>query len=249
MSQAYEAPRQTEVARLRFEISAARKFCKKYTVRAGVFLVRILSAWLSQPVTYNHTVRHSSHAPRGSRITEHVVCVLLQNSHTSLDNTEHVHSFLFSTLSSSHVSHPPLSKHKPCGDLRPHLSGALAEPPSFTGYEPKQLAKKQDHRHFTEDKRFAEHEDLRVNPLFFHRLSVVSTHDTAESIVTPPPDSDSDDEQIRALLASLLYLQEREANADRSQVYHSARENLMSSSSQDPMSTGKLVALFSSKKG
>ena len=34
----------------------------------------------------------------------------------------------------------------------------------------------------------------------------------------PPPDSDLDDEQIRALLASPLYLQEREANAERSQV-------------------------------
>ena len=31
------------------------------------------------------------------------------------------------------------------------------------------------------------------------------------------------------------------------QVYHSERENLMSSSSQDPISTGKPVALFSSK--
>ena len=45
-----------------------------------------------------------------------------------------------------------------------------------------------------------------------------------------------------------LYLQEREANAERSQVYHSERENLMPSSSQDPIDTGKFVALFSSKK-
>ena len=35
-----------------------------------------------------------------------------------------------------------------------------------------------------------------------------------------PPESDLDDGQIRALLASPLYSQEREANADRSQVYH-----------------------------
>ena len=26
---------------------------------------------------------------------------------------------------SSHVLHPPFSEHKPCGDLQPHLSGAL----------------------------------------------------------------------------------------------------------------------------
>ena len=66
-----------------------------------------------------------------------------------------------------------------------------------------------------------------------------STHDSAESIATPP-ESDFDDEQLRALLASPLYLQERGA---------SERESLMSSSSQDPRSvTGKVVALFSSKK-
>ena len=53
--------------------------------------------------------------------------------------------------------------------------------------------------------------------------------------------------KIGALLASPLYLQEREANADRSQVYHSVRENLMSSSSQDSKSTGKPVVLFSSR--
>ena len=40
-----------------------------------------------------------------------------------------------------------------------------------------------------------------------------------ESIATPsPPESDLDDEQIRALRASPQHLQEREASADRSQV-------------------------------
>ena len=86
-----------------------------------------------------------------------------------------------------------------------------------------------------------------VKPLFLHRPSITSTYDSAESIATPPPESDLDDEQIRALLASLLYLPEREASADRSQVYLSVREKLMSSSSQDPKSTRKPVALFSSK--
>ena len=64
-----------------------------------------------------------------------------------------------------------------------------------------------------------------------------------------PQEADFDDEQIRALLASPLYLQEREASAERSQVDHSERESLMSSSSQDPkpVGTGKPVALFSSK--
>ena len=57
-------------------------------------------------------------------------------------------------------------------------------------------------------------------------------------------DSDLDDDQIRAP----LYLQEREANGERSQVYHSVKENLMSSSSQDPIRPGKPVALLVSSK-
>ena len=88
-------------------------------------------------------------------------------------------------LSPSHVVHPPLSEHKPFGDLRPHLSGAVAEPPSFTGYEPKQLAENQDHRHFTEDKQLTDNEELRVKPLSFHQPITASTHDSAESIATP----------------------------------------------------------------
>ena len=46
-------------------------------------------------------------------------------------------------------------------------------------------------------------------PLFFHRPSITSTCDSAESIATPPPESDQDDEQIRALLAWPPFLQER----------------------------------------
>ena len=134
-----------------------------------------------------------------------------------------------------------------CADPRCNLSGALAELPSFTSYEPKQLDEPKDHRHFTEDNQFVEHEHLRVNLLFFHRPGIASTDDSAERIVTPPLDSDLEDEQIRALLASPLYVQEREANAERSQVYHPERENLMSSSSQDGISTGRPVALFSGK--
>ena len=36
-----------------------------------------------------------------------------------------------------------------------------------------------------------------------------------------PQEADLDDEQIRALLASPRYLLEREASAERSQIYHS----------------------------
>ena len=73
-----------------------------------------------------------------------------------------------------------------------------------------------------------------------------STYDSSESIVTPA-ESDFDGEELRALLGSPLYQQERGASAERSKVYHSGRKNLMSSSSQDPTSIGKPVAVFSSQ--
>ena len=180
--------------------------------------------------------------------------VLVTSRHVvkrTFDHTGHVHSFLiFDT------PHPLLSEIQPCADLRHPLSGALAEPPSITGYEPKQLAEYQDHQLFTEDEHFsehqdlAEHQDLRVKPLFFHRPTTTSTYDSAESIVIPSL-AYLDDEQIRALLASPRYLPEREASAERSQAYHSERESLMSSSSQGLKSVGteEPVALFSRHSG
>ena len=144
---------------------------------------------------------------------------------------------------SSLILNPFLSEHTPCGDLRPQLSGALAEPRP-TGCEPKQLAENTDYKHFTADEQLTEHKDLRVKPLSLHQPITASTYDSAESFATPPAESDLDDEQLRTLLVSPPYLQEREESAERSKVYHHERENLMSSSSQDPISTGKLVALF-----
>ena len=44
------------------------------------------------------------------------------------------------------------------------------------------------------------------------------TCDSAESVATLPPESDLDDEQILNQMASPLYLQEREASADRSSL-------------------------------
>ena len=92
---------------------------------------------------------------------------------------------------------------------------------------------------------FTETED-RVKTLSYNQSFLSSAQDSAESIATPQ-EADFDDEQLRTLLASQLYLQEREASAGRSQVYHSERENLMSRSSQDPTSAGKVVAVFSSQ--
>ena len=130
---------------------------------------------------------------------------------------------------------------QPCEDQRPQQSGALTELPHLTGYEPNRLAEDRDYRHFIGDGQFSEHEDLRVRPLSFHQSIMASTCDSAESIATPP-ESDWDE-----TTCSVLHLQEREASAERSQVYHSERENWMSSSSQDPTSTGKPIAVFSSQ--
>ena len=65
-----------------------------------------------------------------------------------------------------------------------------------------------------------------------------------------PQEADLDDEQLRALLASPRYLLEREASAERSQMYHSEREGLMSSASQGLHFNGtwKLVAWLSHQK-
>ena len=74
--------------------------------------------------------------------------------------------------------------------------GLLAETHTPTSYEPKDLTE--------------EDTSMLVKPMFFHRPKMTSTYDSAEGIATPPPpESDVDDEQIRNMLASPLYLQER----------------------------------------
>ena len=112
-----------------------------------------------------------------------------------------------------------------------HVSiGHLAEPTTFTGYEPK---------HLTGDKDLAEHEDLGVKPSFFHRPSTASTHDSAESIATPPSCvghgrwANSCSAGFTSVLVGVR---------SRSQVYHSVREKL-----DVPKSTERPVALSSSK--
>ena len=127
--------------------------------------------------------------------------------------------------SSMSASHGDL----PCADPSNVSFGPLTETHSPTGYEPKYLTE--------------EHNFILVKPMFFHGPSMTSTYESAESI-----ESDWDDEQIRNMLASPLYLQEREASADRSRLYHSSRENSVSSSSHFRESAGKLAAVFSHKR-
>ena len=95
-------------------------------------------------------------------------------------------------------------------------SGALTELPPLTGYEPNRIAEDQDYRYFTGDGQSTEHEDLRVRPFSFHQSITASTYDSAESIATLP-ESDLDDEQLRALLASPLctYRSEKQVQNDR----------------------------------
>ena len=82
----------------------------------------------------------------------------------------------------------------PCADPSNVFFGPMAEMHSLAGHEPKDLT--------------GESNSILVKPMFF-RSSMTSTCDPAESIATPLPESDLDDEQKRNTLASLLYLQER----------------------------------------
>ena len=126
-------------------------------------------------------------------------------------------------LSSSHVDFP-------CADPSNVSFGPTAETRSPISYEP--------------NSRIVDN-STEVKPMFFHRPSMTSTYDSAESIATLPPESDVDDEQIWNMLASPLYLQEREARADQPRVYHSFRENSVSSSSHFREIAGKPAAVFS----
>ena len=110
------------------------------------------------------------------------------------------------------------------------LFGPLAESNTPTGYEPNDLV------------------ELDNMEKFLNRSVMTSACDSAESIATPPLESDLDDEQIQVMLASPQYLQEREASADQHRVYHSCRENSVSSSSRFETSAGRPAALFSNKR-
>ena len=173
-------------------------------------------------------------------------CAFSKTAHISRNMSyialELTRTFSLCTSTPSYTSARPVttspivhsSEINPCHNTQQASIGYVADITPTTGHEPKDLAA---------------NDDVCVKPLFFHnKPSITSTYDSAESIATHPSESDFDDEQIRARLASPLYLQEREASADRSQVYHSVRENLVSSSFQVPKSSGKPVALLSSER-
>ena len=226
---------------------AALSVCvNRFTCRTPHFLMHSRCTALRTDIT--HT-RGSSH--QGLCLTKHSHFISARRV-PCFDAlyTKHLHSVLSCSGSRSFIH---------CEDPQPLQGGASAEElPPPTGYEPNgivdnQIVDNQENMHFTEEDQITELED-RVKSLSYNQSFLPSNQDLAESIATPPQ-LDFDDEQLPALLASPLYPLERGASAERSQVYHSERESLMSSSSQDPttggagkpVGTGKPVAVFSSQ--
>ena len=131
---------------------------------------------------------HITHT-RGSRL-EYNFCVLTLDIHTSR-SARHVPYFARNstprTCSPSLTSSgPSISNHTATICLL-HQGDTSAELPPPTVYEPNwivdnQIVDDQDNMHFTEDDQITELED-RVKCL---SLPVVSAHDSAESIATPP---------------------------------------------------------------
>ena len=108
----------------------------------------------------------------------------------------------------------------------PGVTDTLDSEP-LTGYEPNsivdnQIINEQEDITCTEDNQITEIGG-HVKSLSYNQSLLSSTQDSIESIATPQ-EADMDDEQLRTLLASPLYPQERGASAERSQVYHSERE-------------------------
>ena len=127
-----------------------------------------------------------------------------------------------------------------CADSRDVGGDGFTDPELRTSYEPKRSVDNttvtgQEIEHSTEESGIPDIEDKGKElicdpfPLPYNQSLLSSTYDSAESIATPLLESDLDDEQIRALLALPRYLPEREASAERSQIYYSEREGLMSS--------------------
>ena len=184
--------------------------------------MRILSACLSQLVvtvvqvasaTMSRTDSTHTRGSRPNNLRLKRIFVSCPNSshltsrhvvHRTFDHIGHVHSFLiYNTIFLTYLTYTFSASFNPVQvhDIVWVALWLSFHPSRVMG--PNSFAEYKDHQLFTEDKQFsehqdlAEHEDFRVKPLFFHPPSMASTYDSAESIVTPPPDSDLDDEQIQ----------------------------------------------------
>ena len=181
---------------------------------------------LSHRVNRNRCVSRNSHS---SHLQQHIARALVVVSSTL------EHYTIFDMHSSPTFYHTIYQTFIVVYFTMKYVSfGLMAETNSVTGYDPKDLTE--------------EDNSILVKPMFFHRPSMTSTCDSAESIATSPPESYWDNDQIQNMLGSPLYLQEGEPSADRSRVYHSLRENSVSSSSHFEMAQGSLLQCSHIKK-
>ena len=146
-----------------------------------------------------------------------------------------------------------------CADSRDLRGDGFADLEPRAGYEAERtvdnpIVTEQEIEHSTEESQIREIEDKGKELIYpfslpYNQSLFSSTQDSTESLATPQ-EAGFDDEQIRALLASPRYLLEREASAERSQIYHSEREGLTWSSSRilNFMGRGKLAAWLSHQK-
>ena len=82
-------------------------------------------------------------------------------------------------------------------------------------------------------------EEICVKLSSYSQSLTHSSYDSAESIA---PDSDLEDEQIRKMLASPLYIRERKENEGQARAYHSKREKIKTQSSRNPEASRKFDA-------
>ena len=141
-------------------------------------------------------------------------------------HTEHQHKFSLSPtspvlLSSSSPNPDLLSAHPFIHCEDPRQDGTSTEFHSSTGYEPKRTELNtivvNPQNQTTDDQ--DDIEEIGVKPLSYSQSLIRSAYDSAESIAAPP-DSDLEDEQLRKMLASPLYIREREENQGQVGAYH-----------------------------
>ena len=198
-----------------------------------------------------HITLHSFLVPHPWHKVIWIVCPKKSSSFAQCLTPCTVHSALCRHVSHYHWS--PKVDH-----IKNPKGVCFTNPEPFTGYEPNRIVDnqtitEQEIAHSTEESQITEIEDkeLTYDPfsLPYDQSSLYFTQDFFESIARPH-EADLDNEQLRALLASPWYLPERQEKAERSQVYHSEREGLMSSSSQslNLMGTGDFLHCFHIRK-
>ena len=202
--------------------------------------------------TFSHSMYRRAHCDSTSHCTHSLyhICgsrlfgLCAQNSVCSSHLSCAMCHAMHSTLSTSSSTSPTftglqrlITSRIPCADpLEPGGDG-FTDPEPRTSCEPNRTVDnptitEQEIAHSTEESQVTEIEDkgkdliCNTFSLPYNQPLLSSTQDSIESIGTLQ-ETDLDDEQLRALLASPLFLQKREASAERSQVYHSERESLM----------------------